>query len=76
MIQKYALYYAVTRKGEKKVLALGDRCEINIFKDQCMKDFADPKFASQYQALVLATDCGLKNSYKLAEPVKKETKKK
>jgi len=76
MIRKFALYYGVTRKGEKKVLAFGDRSEINVYKAQCMKDFEDPKKAAEFQALVLATDYGLKNCYKLAEPVKKESKKK
>ena len=76
MIRKFALYYGVTRKGEKKVISFGNRCEINIYKEKCKKDIADPKMAEQYEALVLATDYGLKNTYKLAEPVKKETKKK
>ncbi len=75
-MRKFALYYGVTRKGEKKVLAFGDRSEINIYKAQCMKDFVDPKKVTEYQALVLATDYGLKNVYKIAEPVKKESKKK
>ncbi len=76
MNRKFALYYGVTRKGEKKVISFGNRSEINVYKAQCMKDIADPKTAEKYQALVLATDYGLKNTYKLAEPVKKETKKK
>lgn len=76
MVRKFALYYGVTRKGEKKVIAFGNRSEINIYKAQCIKDVADPKKAMEFQALVLATDYGLKNSYKLVEPVKKETKKK
>ncbi len=75
MNRKFALYYGVTRKGEKKVIAFGNRSEIKTLKDQCMKDYADPKTAEKYQALVLATDYGLKNCYKLAEPVKKAAKK-
>ena len=74
-MRKFALYYGVTRKGEKKILAFGNRSDIQSFKNQCSKDIADSKMAKEYQALVLATDYGLKNCYKLAEPVKKATKK-
>lgn len=77
MNRKFALYYGVTRsKGEKKILAFGNRSEIKTFKDQCAKDFSDPKMAAEYQALVLATDYGLKNCYKPVLPeVKKKEKK-
>lgn len=75
MNRKFALYYGVTHKGEKKVLSFGNRSDIQIFKDQCTKDYADPKTAKEFQALVLATDYGLKNVYKLSAPVKKATKK-
>lgn len=67
-MRKFALYYGVTRKGEKKVLAFGNRSEIKTFKDQCIKDFSDPKMAAKYSALVLATDYGLKNTYKPVHP--------
>lgn len=67
-MRKFALYYGVTREGEKKVISFGNRSEIKIYKDQCIKDFSDPKMAVKYSALVLATDYGLKNTYKLTHP--------
>lgn len=76
MNKKFALYYGVTRiKGEKKILAFGNRGDIKTFKDQCAKDLVDPKMAATYEAFVLATDYGLKNCFKPVAPVKKETKK-
>ena len=75
-MRKFALYYGVTRStGEKKILAFGSRCEIKTFKDRCAKDFADPKMAVEYSALVLATDYGLRNCYKPILPAEDETKK-
>ena len=67
-MRKFALYYGVTRKGEKKVLAFGNRGQIAEYKAKCQKALADDKMCTEYQALVLATDYGLKNSYKLVHP--------
>ena len=67
-MRKFALYYGVTRKGEMKVLAFGNRGQITEYKEKCRKDLVDPKMATEYQALVLATDYGLKNSYKPVHP--------
>ena len=67
-MRKFALYYGVTRKGEKKILAFGNRGDIHTFKAKCMKDFADKKMCREYKAFVLATDFGLKNVYKPTHP--------
>jgi len=67
-MRKFALYYGVTRKGEMKILAFGNRGEIHAYKAQCMKDFADKEMSRKYQALILATDFGLKNTYKPVHP--------
>ncbi len=78
-MRKFALYYGVLRSnGDHEVIAFGGRSNIKDFKDQCIADYADPKFAAKYTALVLATDYGLKNCYKLEKPQAKkvETKKK
>jgi hypothetical protein len=74
-MRKFALYYGVTRKGEMKVLAFGNRGQIAEFKAKCQKALTDDKMCTEYQALVLATDYGLKNSYKTVLPVKKAAKK-
>ncbi len=74
-MRKFALYYGVLRSsGELKTLGLGHRSEIQVFKDQCIKAMADPKTAEKYSALVLATDYGLKNRYKLEAPKKSKKK--
>lgn len=75
MNRKFALYYGVTREGEKEILAFGNRGDIQSYKDRCAKDLVDPKMCTKYQALVLATDYGLKNCFKPVAPVKKVTKK-
>ena len=75
-MRKFALYYGVTRKGEKKILSFGNRGEINAYKAQCLKDLTDEKSCREYQALVLATDFGLKNSYKPVHPEAEEIAKK
>ena len=67
-MRKFALYYGVTREGEMKVLAFGNRSDIHTYKVQCLKDFTNPKMATEYKALVLATDFGYKNSYKPVHP--------
>jgi hypothetical protein len=65
---KFALYYGVTRDGGKlETLGLGARGEIQDFKTQCKKDMFDPKIASKYSFLVLATDYGVVNKYKVAQ---------
>jgi len=80
-MRKFALYYGVLRStGKLKTLSLGSRGEIQNFKTQCKKDMADKEMAIKYSSLVLATDYGLKNHYKLAAPeapkVSKQTKSK
>ncbi len=67
-MRKFALYYGVTRKGEMKILSFGNRGQINAYKEQCKKDLTDDEMCRTYQALVLATDFGLKNSYKPVHP--------
>tara|TARA_R110002167_G_scaffold361826_1_gene580466 strand:- start:2382 stop:2624 length:243 start_codon:yes stop_codon:yes gene_type:complete len=68
-MRKFALYYGVLRSnGELKTISLGGRGEIQNFKAQCKKDMADEKTAIKYSSLVLATDYGLKNHYKLTLP--------
>jgi hypothetical protein len=77
-MRKFALYYGVLRSNGNLVnLGLGTRGDINGFKDQCKKDVDDPKVCSKYSSLVLATDYGLKNHYKLTLPdaPKAKTKK-
>jgi hypothetical protein len=75
-MRKFALYYGVLRStGELKTISLGGRGEIQDFKAQCKKDIVDKKMTIKYSSLVLATDYGLKNHYKLSAPlVKKEGK--
>lgn len=76
-MRKFALYYGVLRStGKLKTLGLGGRGEIQDFKTQCKKDMADKETAIKYSSLVLATDYGLKNHYKLPEPVAPKVKKK
>jgi len=75
-MRKFALYYGVTRKGEKKILSFGDRGQITAYKEQCKKDLTDDEMCRTYQALVLATDFGLKNSYKPVHPEAEEIAKK
>ena len=78
-MRKFALYYGVLRSsGDLEVIALGLRGEIQDYKGQCKLDIADPKIKAKYSALVLATDYGLKNCYKLGDApkaAKKTTKK-
>ncbi len=74
-MRKFALYYGVLRSNDELVnLGLGHRSEIQVFKDKCIKAMADPKTAEKYSALVLATDYGLKNRYKLEAPKKSKKK--
>ncbi|MEE9352367.1 MAG: hypothetical protein V3U78_08910 [Thiotrichaceae bacterium] len=79
---KFALYYGVTRDGDKlETLALGNKGEVQSYKIQCKKDMNNPKIANKYSCLVLATDYGLVNRYKLnkiaaAPKVAKKTTKK
>ncbi len=76
-MRKFALYYGVLRStGKMKTLGLGARGEINDFKDKCKKALADPKTAKEYTSLVLATDYGLKNHYKLSVDAPKPKAKK
>jgi len=76
-MRKFALYYGVLRStGELKTISLGGRGEIQDFKAQCKKDMADKETAIKYSSLVLATDYGLKNHYKLTAPAPKVAKKK
>jgi len=77
-MRKFALYYGVLRStGELKTLSLGARGKIQDFKAQCKKDMANKETAIKYSSLVLATDYGLKNHYKLTMPeAPKVTKKK
>ena len=75
-MRKFALYYGVLRStGELKTIGLGGRGEIQNFKAQCKEDMADEKTAIKYSSLVLATDYGLKNHYKLSAPVAPVVKK-
>jgi len=75
-MRKFALYYGVLRSnGDLETLGLGSRGEINDFKDKCKKDLVDPKICAKYSALVLATDYGLKNCYKLNAPIVTKKKK-
>ncbi len=76
-MRKFALYYGVLRStGKLKTISLGGRGEIQDFKAQCKKDMADKETAIKYSSLVLATDYGLKNHYKLDAPkAAKKTKK-
>jgi hypothetical protein len=78
-MRKFALYYGVLRSsGNLDTIALGARGEIQNFKEQCKLDIEDPKIKAKYSALVLATDYGLKNHYKLGDApkaAKKTTKK-
>jgi hypothetical protein len=75
-MRKFALYYGVLRStGELKTISLGGRGEIQNFKAQCKKDMADEKIAIKDSSLVLATDYGLKNHYKLSGPVAPVVKK-
>jgi len=68
-MRKFALYYGVLRSsGEFKTLGLGARGKIQDFKAQCKKDMANKETAIKYSSLVLATDYGLKNHYKLTMP--------
>jgi len=75
---KFALYYGVTREGGKlETISLGNKGELQEFKTQCKKDMLDPKIANKYSCLVLATDYGLVNKYKVAQvEAPKVTKKK
>ena len=76
-MRKFALYYGVLRSnGKLKTISLGGRGEIQDFKAQCKKDMADKETAIKYSSLVLATDYGLKNHYKLSAPVAPKVKKK
>lgn len=75
-MRKFALYYGVTRKGEMKILSFGNRGEISDYKARCMRDLADDDMCREYQALVLATDFGLRNSYKPVHPEAEEMAKK
>jgi len=68
-MRKFALYYGVLRStGELKTISLGVRGDIQDFKARCKKDMADKETAIKYSSLVLATDYGLKNHYKLSLP--------
>ena len=67
-MRKFALYYGVTRKGEREILGFGPRSEIQDLKAKCIKDLSDDKMCRKYKGLILATDYGLKNSYKPVHP--------
>ncbi len=76
-MRKFALYYGVLRSnGKLKTLGLGERGEIQNFKAQCKKDMANKEKMTEYSSLVLATDYGLKNHYKLTHPDAVELAKK
>jgi len=68
-MRKFALYYGVLRStGKLETISLGGRGEIQNFKAKCKKDMANKDTAIKYSSLVLATDYGLKNHYKLVHP--------
>ena len=76
-MRKFALYYGVLRSnGKFKTLGLGERGEIQNFKAQCKKDMSKDSVRTDYSSLVLATDYGLKNHYKLVHPDAVELAKK
>ncbi len=76
-MRKFALYYGVLRSnGKLKTLGLGERGEIQNFKAQCKKDMFKESVRTDYSSLVLATDYGLKNHYKLVHPDAVELAKK
>jgi len=65
---KFSLYYGVERdSGKLCTLGLSDRGSLGEFKAQCKKDISDPKIANKYSFLVLASDYGIVNRYKLTK---------
>lgn len=74
---KFAVYYGVNRKdGSLDCLDLSSRNDLNLMKARCKQDLQDDKMAEKYQSLVIASDYGLVNKYKLNVPVKKAPVKK
>tara|TARA_R110002020_G_scaffold125388_3_gene282601 strand:+ start:4388 stop:4639 length:252 start_codon:yes stop_codon:yes gene_type:complete len=74
---KYSLYYGVLRDSEKlETIKLGSRNDLNELKAQCKADMKDSKICSKYSFLVLSTDMGLVNRYKLTKVDEPKTKSK
>ena len=77
---KFALYYAIKRDGQdQEVIAFGKPSELSSLKAKAKEDMYKAEFASKYEKVVLASDYGIENAYKVPfqeAPKKRSTRKK
>ena len=70
---KFAIYYGVTPKGDKKLIKLEGRGELSNLKKKCKEDVY--KLGGKYTHIVLATDYGVVCCFKTVKPKKEEEPK-
>ena len=76
---KFSLYYALERDSGKPVcISIEDASKMPMLQAQAKKDMYDASFASKYSAVILASNYGVKNQYKVPfqELPKKASRKK
>ena len=76
---KFSLYYALERDSGKPVcISIEDASKMPMLQAQAKKAMYDASFASKYSAVILASNYGIKNQYKVPfqELPKKAVRKK
>ena len=77
---KFALYYAVKRSDRsQEVIGFGSASELTSLKAKAKEDMYKAEFGNKYERVVLASDYGIENSYKVPFqelPKKRSTRKK
>jgi len=74
---KFAIYYGVLRgSGELETIALKDRGQLGLMKEQLKSDMAKASICKKYSFLVIATDYGVNKRFKTPEVAEAKPKKK